>query len=133
MEAIALVHSSLQLKMMKPSSTKKKILISVGAVIVGLDVTASVFHVYDISGGYSADLVVGLVYSGWSLLMAFVSLYTSYKLRGAISKIHTITAANEVTELDGKGKTRHTYYSDSYRHRIWCCCDWCHKRYRDLV
>jgi hypothetical protein len=103
MEAIALVNSSLQLKMMKPSSTMKKILISVGAVIVGVDVTASVFNVYGLSGG--ADLVVGLVYSGWSLLMAFVSLYTSYKLRGAISKIHTITAANEVTELDGMGKT----------------------------
>jgi hypothetical protein len=103
MEAIALVHSSLQLKMMKPSSTMKKLLISAGAVIVGLDVTTSVSNVYGLPGG--AVLVVGIVYSVWCLLMAGVSLYTSYKLRGAIFKIHNVTSAAEVTELDGKGKT----------------------------
>ena len=102
MEAIALVHSSLQLKMMKPSSTTKKLLIAVGAAIVGLDVTASVFDMYGIAGG--APLVVGVVYSIWSLLMAGVSLYTTYKLRGAIFKIHTITDANRQTEITGKGK-----------------------------
>jgi hypothetical protein len=96
MESIALVHSSLELKMIKPSKATKKLLIAVGAVIVGMDVTASVFDVYGISG--ASILAIGLVYSVWSLLMAGVSLYTSCKLRGIIYKIHTVTERPEVTE-----------------------------------
>jgi hypothetical protein len=103
MEAIAIVNSSLKLKILKPSSTTKKLLIAVGAFIVGLDVTASFFDVYGISG--ASVLVVGIVYSSWSLLMAGVSLYTSYKLRGAIAKIWSVAGGGEQMEVRGKSKT----------------------------
>ena len=104
MEAIALVHSSLQLKMMKTSSTTKKLLMAFGIVIVGMDVTAAVFEVYGIRG--VSVQVVGIVYSIWSLLMAGVSLYTSHKLRGVIAKIHTVTdASSKKTQLGGNDKS----------------------------